>query len=507
MKSLIFLLVYFCYCVSGGDVASGFVLGRTDSGKNQTLRIVSTSKVQLLVQSFRIENTPEDLLTNDTFSLVPDMLSSDRNVWFNGEEYCYMINHASDTKAPYGTWLIGKKVGVDSGMMYFKPTRPSISPVTNELGGPLWRVLKGREWESSDTIVVTQLGTVSPPMHFSTVEYITGGSLQSSVLLFSNPATLGVEVHIAMWMLSTLSGSGEMPPPTTPGPYPYLWDKLSSKWAPFTIDQTIPFGAPRVLRTPLEVGGDRGGTESIVHLVNVEHLYTEWRLSLRTTNAGDEVEIITSIGSDSLLGGYVVAGALDYSTSSSTQDYSALSLEYHQDMQANIGNMEVGSYAWMFYQSDRFLGKGCGGNVCDNNLVLKCITASKSLGHGDSSPYASDVLIFQYFESDRRDMMDRTLLSQTSSVVVAIWRQHLHAYEIRLEGTALSVHSIFVIERPVQWIAQHLTTHEKLLTPQLSSCFLYHAGVSLPQQFVYAAEIICVLMGAKPVVMVRLVGH
>ena len=37
----------------------------------------------------------------------------------------------------------------------------------------------------------------------------------------------------------------------------------------------------------------------------------------------------------------------------------------------------------------------------------------------------------------------------------------------------------------------------------LSSCFLYHAAVSLPQALVYAAEILCVLTGQKAVTMVR----
>ena len=36
----------------------------------------------------------------------------------------------------------------------------------------------------------------------------------------------------------------------------------------------------------------------------------------------------------------------------------------------------------------------------------------------------------------------------------------------------------------------------------LPSCYLYHAGVSLPVSLVYAAEIVCVLMGAKAIAMV-----
>ena len=34
-------------------------------------------------------------------------------------------------------------------------------------------------------------------------------------------------------------------------------------------------------------------------------------------------------------------------------------------------------------------------------------------------------------------------------------------------------------------------------------CFLYHSSLSLPSPLVYAAEIVCLLMGAKPVVMIQ----
>lgn len=36
-----------------------------------------------------------------------------------------------------------------------------------------------------------------------------------------------------------------------------------------------------------------------------------------------------------------------------------------------------------------------------------------------------------------------------------------------------------------------------------SPCFFYHAAVTLPQPLIYAAEIICLLKGMKPVVMIQ----
>ena len=37
----------------------------------------------------------------------------------------------------------------------------------------------------------------------------------------------------------------------------------------------------------------------------------------------------------------------------------------------------------------------------------------------------------------------------------------------------------------------------------LPSCFLYHAAIAMPKSLVYAAELLCLILGAKPVVMVQ----
>jgi len=41
------------------------------------------------------------------------------------------------------------------------------------------------------------------------------------------------------------------------------------------------------------------------------------------------------------------------------------------------------------------------------------------------------------------------------------------------------------------------------LHERLSSCYFYHAAVSMPKAFIYAAEVLCVLLGAKPMAMIQ----
>ena len=48
----------------------------------------------------------------------------------------------------------------------------------------------------------------------------------------------------------------------------------------------------------------------------------------------------------------------------------------------------------------------------------------------------------------------------------------------------------------------YLAAYEYKYSQHISSCYFYHAAIPFPQQLIYAAEILCLLVGAKPVVLV-----
>ena len=54
----------------------------------------------------------------------------------------------------------------------------------------------------------------------------------------------------------------------------------------------------------------------------------------------------------------------------------------------------------------------------------------------------------------------------------------------------------------IEWIHDYLKTHDGILNPEISSCFFYHGGMTIPDALVYAAEIVCLLIGAKPLTLV-----
>lgn len=480
-------------------IASGFLLGRVGNREKIALHVLSTNDMVASLQTFQLVNVPSVVnIKSKTFYLVPDLVSAGRNVWSNGVDYCYLIINPADSKSPYGTWLIGQHVGVDAGVMYFKPNRPSLTPLIDEMSGPKWHYLSNKDWFEDRNIQL--LNTGEDPLlyfRFSKVEYADGDQMATSVVLLSDPYSLGFDKQSLSPLLATLMDREEVAPPSPGTDYPILWDEATISWRDLMVLQTIPFGIPRVLSTS---GKNKGATEAVVHLINAEFLDLNWRLSFRLTNNGDEIEKMIILDNNFLADGYYIAGGIDFKTRNSND----LMQLYNKNLQASVGNIKVGQYAWLWYQSSIFLGRSCHGSVCDNNLILKCVTAMNSSWGGvqDKSPYQSDILVFQYFDSDRRDTMTRNPLSISTSYIIATWNRSLDRYEITIDGAPLQVHTLFVIDEPIKWIADHLVTHDRLLNPTLSSCFLYHSGVTLPQQFIYAAEIICVLLGAKPVAMV-----
>ena len=75
-----------------------------------------------------------------------------------------------------------------------------------------------------------------------------------------------------------------------------------------------------------------------------------------------------------------------------------------------------------------------------------------------------------------------------------------------LGGEHVSVRSLFNLHgtaHTLAYLRQYLGSHEHKFSDQVSSCYLYHAAIPFPQQLIYAAEVLCLLVGAKPVVMVR----
>jgi hypothetical protein len=129
-----------------------------------------------------------------------------------------------------------------------------------------------------------------------------------------------------------------------------------------------------------------------------------------------------------------------------------------------------------------------------DDLLVKCVGSGK---------YRK---VFQYYLPDRRAAMSRSLLNQSTDLLIVTLTDSGES-ELTWRGSLSGLNTVataafFMGHDLVGWISDYVTGHEGTFGG-LSSCFLYHAALAMPASLVYATELVCLLMGAKPVVMVQ----
>jgi hypothetical protein len=229
-------------------------------------------------------------------------------------------------------------------------------------------------------------------------------------------------------------------------------------------------------------------SSQVVHLVGEERSGRGWRLFLRVSDqdAGGELELQLALSKTGLEPQYRVKSLKKNHVSA-----------YLKKQNRKVMKLQVGSFLWMWFHGEpAALGESRYLAFSGGDFLLKCV--------GKLSSNRGEKYVFQYYHSHRRVAMDRSVLSMHTSLVTAIWNDDANALEWSLDGAPLMADALFAIgPDPVTWLRDYLVAHENFLAPGLSSCFMYHGGLSLPQQLIYAAEVVCVLIGAKPMTMVR----
>ena len=116
------------------------------------------------------------------------------------------------------------------------------------------------------------------------------------------------------------------------------------------------------------------------------------------------------------------------------------------------------------------------------------------------------ILLHRYYLGDRREALSRSVLSQSTDLLVVHIQE---SGELRLDWQgkmdkldSTITAAFFIGHDLISWISDYIVVHEGLFG-DLSSCFLYHAAIAMPASLLYATELVCLLMGAKPVVMVQ----
>jgi hypothetical protein len=205
---------------------------------------------------------------------------------------------------------------------------------------------------------------------------------------------------------------------------------------------------------------------------------------------------------------------------------SAVRKNAQRSLQHSLETVRVGDYVWLWHTRVHH-GPG---NTTSASVGANGETAvsTASLSMAERSNYDNDwqtdeitellvrcksrnnqTLVFQYFMTDRRDVMKQSFLERdTDFLVVQLASTGTSASAsaaplVTFRGRTVQLKSVVVLGSDILNYLRRFLLKKEGVTHGLSSCYMYHAAVSMPQALIYAAEILCVLIGSKPVTMVR----
>ena len=445
-----------------------------------------------------------------------DNLYSERLAYYNGHEYLSFANVGE-----HGTWIVGNTPGEDSGYLYIRPTFTTFTPLGIE-STTSWHWNAGGEWKGMNEIkLICRDKDVSTDSFFYEVD-----SFYNSKELTTSEET----------------GKAFMIPSSDKNKINILFP-----------DRTMKEVYLHSIKVIISKGGivkltNQASSKTVVtRLINHE-LYPErsWRLICRQEpitsigNTGSDSTTTTQSTSDMLL-------ILDSKSGKFQDSWKVLELKNAEQEALNskliqdIEMTNVGDYLWIWTEevyniqekwvdetrTNSYTNYITPDNVNTNEMILLCLSRQ------DTSQ--ASTWIFRYYPHDRREQMKQTplerdvelikitiprnntshasqctsstsqcnpsqsgLLSMTLSTTTRHLQEGAEYIQFVLHGL------VYIGSNPITYIRNFIADNDKLLGPDMSSCYFYHAAVSLPTPFIYAAELVCVLEGAKSLTMVSI---
>tara|TARA_A100001015_G_C15014892_1_gene724995 strand:+ start:322 stop:2313 length:1992 start_codon:yes stop_codon:yes gene_type:complete len=384
----------------------------------------------------------------------------------NGREFLSYITKGS---APQGTWIVGDQPGKDRGFIFTDVHHASRAPA----GLLNWKWLRRDQWEADESVRVT---CTSAPRssHFYVVEVLANslgdlaiGQEASGVLLAH---LFFDETSGPAWTLD-LGAGGEVP--------------LESVSVLAEIGETLQ------LIPALSVSKGRG------LLLKIEALLSQdppgWELLLhKLDEEGGEDRVIVSQGTPFLTGG-------------ETKITVRRRLPWETEAGFTVGSIlqaSSGDYLWVWYRGPELRGTHDATVRFASSVhetLLLCVTPGA----------------FRFFPTDREAAMRREELEEdTDLVTISSDGKHLHlphrTDHSRVRVSPTGVKSLGKADDLVRYLERHLKavdvaapSGDSTVFSRPPACFFYHSSVSIPVALVYAAEIVCLLTGAKPVVMTQ----
>lgn len=509
-----------------------------------------------------VDTSTSPLMGSAEFTIDASQMYNDYYSWTNGKEYISFIPyHSDDDNKAEGNWLVGPKPGVDSGYIFLSTKHSSMVPINLERPGHYWKWLIKGNWseqsqmrlvcasaptqtkqsaDASDVSSISSTGVnVSVPSHFI-VEYFRGNEALHSVVL--------TNINAALWnLLNQDESSSNMF--SQPNPlFSVLHCRTTGKWRLLSDVHVIATVGQPVLLS----GGSTDPSRSYaVVLVSDENGPGRFRLTFRnykfppSRQQEQQEAALSSDGTATLFGqrspatirvskqSAVAAGEEEWSLLVGSDNVRAvtdfgdhadrtgsgelvlspltasLQMGVLRSIKHDIGGIKTGDYVWIWYSGGVVAEKGAvgassGDDDSVDELLLRCMSRTDSL------------LVFEYFPTHRQDQMRQSRLSKdTEFVSMQLTSCAMEGHDLRgcssvaamltlsFRNTTIALHGLIPIGRDaLGYLHRHLV-HKEGTPNGMSSCYMYHAAVSMPQALIYAAEILCVLIGSKPVTLVN----
>lgn len=479
-------------------------------------------------------NLPKSLntLASNAFKQV-DKKYNQHVAYSNGKEYLSYVDEGD-----HGTWILGMNPGVDSGFVYIRPKHDTLVPVGLEPESK-WKWSVEKEWIAYEEIrlvcrdyVDEDLPSASSNVFFQVGLY--NGNNEDLSKLIMVPSATSITDAIAFSLSSDDEGL-------------------------VLRDFKLICSMGKVVRV---TDGDNNRS-SLARLVNHElGADQSWRITLRRADShlhfsennpipkmaaslknnfqddktwNDKAEIRMRLKSD---------GTIIENLSLQPLRKSEYLRNYRRQVN-DIKQTQVGDYLWTWLR-----------HSYSRNITSALLGATAASGEEEPIAPTSDSIeevfllcvgksdthwLFRLYPFNRRDQMEQSILTRDTEVVqIAITPPHasssqtcdnsnkhslltefesLHDYNVSsLDRVSVHIESgadlvtkhyhlldvMFVGRNPMQLIKNYIYEKEGVLAEDVSSCYMYHAGVSIPASLIYATEVMCVLVGAKPVNLVSI---
>ena len=485
--------------VNSSPTLSGFIA--TDDTVFRVIKRINRRSSCLRMEFINIPlNTTSPLVGGRSFTLMKDKLVAGRFAWSNGPDYISFFPTIT-ADAPFGTWMLNNKAGDESGYGFNKPRQPSLVPFDSTMS---WSWLENMQWAQNDDIQLICKDEVSNNGHFYQVEYFSGSRAQTgfySPNMFSNDV---IDELVALNVTEEFGLLRSLARPT-------VWNderldimNPDLKSSPVVL---VKFGSGTYIT-------DSKGRKTVGHLVQQEHSADGgWSLAFRRVVGTKEEEkksgwnfedeIVFHLDQDPLAPRDYVLTPMTAAEEATYMTYAHkslrtiekgqyLSIWYHRShVEESLAQLEssVDGRSRAVTESNGDLNL----NVVEEEaeVLLECVARTDSK------------ILFKYHLSDRREVLNQDLLSKESTYFTYTLASGKDG-PVMTDASGFNIDITFyefIGSDVVGFIREYLKKKDNILE-HLSSCYFYHAAVTLPKALIYAAEIVCVLTGAKPVTLV-----